>query len=102
MRSISNKIEQSSVRVSHCWILHSVTKKKDESTIESVEKCANTLQTPWIGEHLAFVQTPPIHAEHEHNDEFSDIFHAYSIGYTVSPQMTKNKFEIMLSRTQDS
>lgn len=68
--------------------------------VDAVRDWVTRTNTPWIGEHLAFVQAPSIDLKPAADDAAEDIFHPYSVGYTVSPQMNAATLEDTAVRIQ--
>jgi uncharacterized protein (UPF0276 family) len=69
--------------------------------VAAVREWAAKIATPWIGEHLAFVQAPSISLDPLARETCEDIFHPYSVGYTVSPQMTPETLDDTVRRLSD-
>ena len=60
-----------------------------EETIKSVVAAANSMQTPWLGEHLAFISADPPPGEPESPEDGEGI----SLTYTVCPQYSEETVE---------
>jgi uncharacterized protein len=73
----------------HCASLSIAGSRRcSDDTICQIAGFAKQLETPWIGEHLAFISADRS-AAGTHPEEYAPGEH-YNIGYTVSPVMTED------------
>lgn len=70
-----------------------------QATIDAVKQCISVMDSPWLGEHLAFLTADPLGAFD--TIPLGDCITETNIGYTVSPACNHETFEQVI-RSLDS
>lgn len=84
------RIQQTLPAILHCASLSMAGfVPPSEETIQSVVEAATSMQTPWLGEHLAFISADPPPGE----PELSENGEGISLTYTVCPQYSEETVE---------